>query len=60
MAPNAYLAAQRYRWMLRAITVDFELSLMSAVQQEFTDSVIFGCYFPMKRAIIRKLRKLTL
>ncbi|KAF1740120.1 hypothetical protein MXB_4105 [Myxobolus squamalis] len=46
--------------MPRAITVDFELALMSAVQQEFTDSVIVGWYFHMKRAIVRKLRKLTL
>ncbi|KAF1740072.1 hypothetical protein MXB_2044, partial [Myxobolus squamalis] len=50
----------KYRWMLRAITVDFELTLMSAVQQGFTDSVIVGCYFHMKCAIVQKLRKLTL
>ncbi|KAF1740856.1 hypothetical protein MXB_4111 [Myxobolus squamalis] len=54
------IVLMKYRWMPRAITVDFKLALMSAVQQEFTDSVIVGCYFHMKRAIVRKLRKLTL
>ncbi|KAF1740663.1 hypothetical protein MXB_5674 [Myxobolus squamalis] len=54
------IVLMKYRWMLRAITVDFELALMSAVQQEFTDSVIVGCYFHMKCAIVQKLRKLTL
>ncbi|KAF1740722.1 hypothetical protein MXB_36, partial [Myxobolus squamalis] len=60
------IVIMKYTWMSRAITVDFELTLMSAVQQEFTDSVIVGCYFHMKHAItkesitVRKLRKLTL
>ncbi|KAF1740096.1 hypothetical protein MXB_3303, partial [Myxobolus squamalis] len=54
------IVLMKYRWMLRAITVDFELALMSAVQQEFTDSNIVRCYFHMKRAIVQKLRKLTL
>ncbi|KAF1740045.1 hypothetical protein MXB_1411 [Myxobolus squamalis] len=54
------IVLMKHRWMPRAITVDLELALMSAVQQEFTNSVIVGCYFHMKRGIVQKLRKLTL
>ncbi|KAF1740872.1 hypothetical protein MXB_2412 [Myxobolus squamalis] len=56
------IVLMKYRWMPRAITVDFELAFMSAVQQEFTDRVIVGCYFHMKRAIrlVADLEILTL
>lgn len=48
-----------YNWMPSVITVDFEKSLISAVKHEFPQSRILGCFFHLKQALFRKLRKIT-
>ncbi|KAF0985427.1 hypothetical protein HZS_6368 [Henneguya salminicola] len=47
----------KYIWMTRTITTDFEKALISAVKQEFAESRILGCYFHLKQALQRKLKK---
>ncbi|KAF0991346.1 hypothetical protein HZS_5471 [Henneguya salminicola] len=47
----------KYNWMPQIITCDFELSLISAIKQEFPSSRLLCCYFHLKKAIERKLRK---
>ncbi|KAF0985599.1 hypothetical protein HZS_3309, partial [Henneguya salminicola] len=39
-------------------TVDFEKRLLNACKQEFTECKIIGCYFHLKQALFRKLKKL--
>lgn len=46
-----------YNWMPKIITTDFEKALISAVKQEFPDTKILGCYFHLKQALHRKLKK---
>lgn len=46
-----------YSWMPRVITTDFEQALISAIKQEFPESKISGCYFHLKQALQRKLKK---
>lgn len=46
-----------YRWDPKIVTTDFELSLMKAVNYEFPQTRILGCYFHLKQAIFKKLKK---
>lgn len=50
----------QYDWMPTGISVDFELSLIKAIRHEFPDSRLIGCFFHMKQAISRKMKKLEL
>ncbi|KAF0985914.1 hypothetical protein HZS_2113 [Henneguya salminicola] len=43
-----------------SITVDFEPGLLNACKQEFTESKIIGCYFHLKQALSRRLKKVLL
>ncbi|KAF0989483.1 hypothetical protein HZS_934 [Henneguya salminicola] len=45
--------------MPSVITVDFENSVISAVKHEVQQSRLLGCYFHLKQAIFRKLKKIT-
>ncbi|KAF0990407.1 hypothetical protein HZS_7352 [Henneguya salminicola] len=56
---NLFHELMEYTWMPSVITVDFENSLISAVKHEFQQSPILGCYFHLKQAIFRKLKKIT-
>lgn len=46
-----------YNWMPSIITTDFEQALISSIKQEFPESKIYGCYFHLKQAINKKLKK---
>lgn len=48
----------KYHWMPRIITSDFEVALISAIKHEFPESRLLCCYFHLKQAIERKLKKL--
>ncbi|KAF0992689.1 hypothetical protein HZS_2980 [Henneguya salminicola] len=43
--------------MPQVITSDFEISLISAIKHEFPSSRLLCCYFHLKKAIERKLKK---
>ncbi|KAF0985679.1 hypothetical protein HZS_1988, partial [Henneguya salminicola] len=47
----------KYSWMPQIITTDFEISLIAAIRHEFCACRLFGCYFYLKKAIERKLKK---
>ncbi|KAF0985782.1 hypothetical protein HZS_2586 [Henneguya salminicola] len=47
----------KYNWMPQIITCDFELSLILPIQHEFPSSRLLCCYFRLKKAIERKLKK---
>ncbi|KAF0990215.1 hypothetical protein HZS_5830 [Henneguya salminicola] len=49
---------QKYNRMPESITVDLEKGLLNAFKHEFTESKIIGCYFHLKQALFRKLKKL--
>lgn len=49
-----------YKWMPVTITTDFEYSLIKSVKYEFPESKLHGCYFHLKQAILRKLKKFNL
>ncbi|KII62541.1 hypothetical protein RF11_08025 [Thelohanellus kitauei] len=46
-----------YNWMPSIITCDFEISLITAIRNEFPQSQIQGCYFHLQQSITRKLKK---
>ncbi|KAF0993323.1 hypothetical protein HZS_4676 [Henneguya salminicola] len=53
------IVLMKYNWVQSVITVYLENSLISAVKHEFQQSRILGCYFPLKQASFRKLKKIT-
>ncbi|KAF0988366.1 hypothetical protein HZS_5708 [Henneguya salminicola] len=48
-----------YSWVPRTITTEFKFFLMSALKKEFPKTKLPGCYFPLKQAINKKLKKIT-
>lgn len=49
----------KYMWMPSSIVVDFEQALINACKYEFKESIMIGCYFHMKQALYRKLKKIN-
>lgn len=49
-----------FQWMPKFITCDFEKGLLKALKYEFPDSKISGCYFHLKQAIFKKLKKINI
>lgn len=49
-----------YSWMPKILTLDFEKGLISAVNHQFPQSKIHGCYFHLKQSLRRKLIKLKI
>ncbi|KAF0992669.1 LOW QUALITY PROTEIN: hypothetical protein HZS_584 [Henneguya salminicola] len=43
--------------MPKIATIDFEKALISAVNHEFTEHCVFGCYVHFQQALHRKLKK---
>ncbi|KAF0993181.1 hypothetical protein HZS_829 [Henneguya salminicola] len=46
-----------YNWILKIVTIDFKKALISAVNHEFPESRVIGCYLSFKQALHRKLKK---
>lgn len=53
------VALSKYTWMPSSITIDFEKGLVNACKHEFPESYLIGCYFHLKQALHRKLKKLN-
>jgi hypothetical protein len=49
-------AATHNAWKPEAAIVDFELAEIQAIQKQFPDCHVHGCYFHWKQAILRWLR----
>jgi hypothetical protein len=49
-----------YRWMPKLCTVDFEKGLINAVQHEFSQSKMVGCFFHFKQALFKRMRRMGL
>ncbi|KAF0990175.1 LOW QUALITY PROTEIN: hypothetical protein HZS_4957 [Henneguya salminicola] len=46
-----------FNWMPKYIILDFELGMIRAINHEFPESRIIGCYFHFKPTINKKLQK---
>ena len=55
---HVLVVALDYHWSPRAVVVDFEKALVRAVQYQFPESRITGCWFHFRQALHRKIVKL--
>ncbi|KAF0985521.1 hypothetical protein HZS_2887 [Henneguya salminicola] len=52
-----FSALTKYTWMPITISLDLQKGLANACKQEFSGSILMGCYFHLKQAYYRKLKK---
>ncbi|KAF1739932.1 hypothetical protein MXB_2554, partial [Myxobolus squamalis] len=50
----------KYTWMPSTITVDFKEGLVNACNHEFPESKMIKCFFDLKQALHRNLKRLYL
>jgi hypothetical protein len=57
---NQILITCKFKFEPEVIHCDFEMALMNAIKEQFSDTLVVGCFFHLKQAWLKKMKELDI